>query len=287
MVNDTFISLTKSDTTLDGLKPGLEYLINALGDKHAMFRSADDFSMVAYYTGPQDPNDPREPQFVNQVINNPNAAFSYKLIADDVGYLNVVSIGPDKTIKEHADIIRAGLSDLYKQKAKYWILDLRYNGGGNMNPMLSGLAPLLGEGPFGGAADANGETIREYVIKQSQFYDSDNLVCEMTDLPKIDSKSKLVVLLSRYTISSGEIVAVAFKGRENTLFLGEPTAGYTTGNGYEQVTDNLFMMISESVLKDRNGVIYDRKVDVDIPMVFSPEDKTDEQIEAAIKWLKS
>ena len=32
---------------------------------------------------------------------------------------------------------------------KYWIIDLRENWGGDMYPMIAGLAPIIGEGTYG------------------------------------------------------------------------------------------------------------------------------------------
>lgn len=284
-VNTTFIELTKDKETVEELKEGLQYLINSLGDKHAAFRSTKDHSIIVSYRGKSEPDD-RDADFVNNVINDLSSKFSYELLDDKVGYLKLVAIGGGD-VKEQADFIRAGLKDLKAKGANKWILDLRYNGGGNMNPMLSGLAPLIGEGYIGGAADANNNRTRAYTIKDGQFYDSDRLACEMDAEPTIEPTEKVAILLSRYTISSGELVAVAFKGRDHTRFIGEETAGYTTGNGYEKVTDELIMLISQDVYVDRNKKRYDGKVGVDdkIEFVHTEKKSEDKQIGKAIEWL--
>ncbi len=286
-INDTYLELTKGGTTPEELRPGLEFLLNSLGDKHGSFRSAETHALVAYFTGKVATPDNRDPDFVNEVINDISARFSYQLLNDDIGYLKVVAIGPGASIKEDADFIRQGIEDLAGQGVDKWIVDLRTNGGGNMNPMMAGLAPLIGEGFVGGAVDANNDLVREYTIKNGQFIDSELLVCEMPDLPEIDSAEKVAVLLSRYTVSSGELVAVAFKGRENTVFIGEPTGGYTTGNGYDLVADELLMVISQSVFADREMHVYHDRVGVDIPMEFIPTEnlKEDAQIKRAVDWL--
>ena len=94
-------------------------------------------------------------------------------------------------------------------------------------------------------------------------------------------------MLSRYTISSGELVAVAFKGRPYTRFFGESTAGYTTGNSYEHVTNDLILMISEDVFMDRNKVTYHNKVKVDELIEFQHNTtlEDDNQVNRAVKWL--
>jgi carboxyl-terminal processing protease len=284
-VNAQFEHLTEGKTDVEGMKDGLQFLINSLGDKHATFRSAHDYSIIVNYTGPMEESN-RDSDFVNNVINDVTSSFSYQLLDQGIGYLKVVGIGPGD-LEAQANQIRDGLKELKKQDVNKWILDLRYNGGGNMNPMMAGLAPLVGEGAIGGAVDADNQMVRNYKIVDGQFYDTDNLVCPMDNNPVVNPDEKVAVLLSRYTISSGELVAVAFKGRDNTLFLGEETAGYTTGNGWAQLTDDLILNISESVYVDRDNVVYDKKVGVDKEIEFQhSQDLTDDrQIDAARLWL--
>jgi C-terminal processing protease CtpA/Prc len=285
-VNTEFTALTEGKETVDELKAGLQYLINSLGDKHGGFRSAIDHSLIVSYTGGIKEQDNRDGRFVSTVINDVSAQFSYQLLENGIGYLKVVAIGPG-IVKEQADLIRNGLLELKGKGVDKWILDLRFNGGGNMEPMLSGLAPLLGEGFIGGAINHRNE-IREYSIENGQFNNFGRIACEMNDLPKIGPTEKVAVLLSRYTISSGEMVAVAFKGREHTRFIGEETAGYTTGNGYDPVNDEVVMVISQDVYIDRNKIKYDKKVGVDeyIEFQHSIDMEEDNQIGSAIKWLK-
>ena len=98
---------------------------------------------------------------------------------------------------------------------------------------------------------------------------------------------KVAVLLSRYTASSGELVAVAFKHRPFTRFIGEATAGFVTGNGYTPIHDEIIMMISETYFVDRMNIAYQKKVDVDEEMEFdhSVNDLNDPQIKRALEWI--
>ena len=284
-VNTKFIELTKGKENVEDLKEGLQYLINSLGDKHACFRSPVDGSIIVYYNGKIKESDNRDSKFINTVINDLSRKFSYQLLDNGIGYLRVVAIGRGD-VKEQADFIRNGLVALKTKGVDKWILDLRFNGGGNIDPMLSGLAPLVGKGFVGGAINARNE-IRTYKIENGQFYNYNRLACEMNDMPEIKPDEKVAVLLSRYTISSGELVAVAFKGRDNTLFIGEETAGYTTGNGFDKVSDELALVISQDVFMDRNKNVYHNKVGVDIAIEFQHtiDIKNDNQINRAIEWL--
>jgi len=263
-VNSKFIELTNENE--EGLKDALQYLINSLGDKHAAFRSPKDNSIIVSYRGDIIGEDSRKSEFINTVINDVSAKFSYQLLENGIGYLKIVGIGPGN-VKEQADFIRKGLIKLKSSKVNKWIVDLRFNGGGNMEPMISGLAPLIGEGFIAGAINEE-NVIREYTIEKGQFFNYGRLVCEMKNQPKITADEKVAVLLSRYTTSSGELVAVAFKGRENTIFIGETTAGYTTGTGYDKVNDELVLAISQDVFIDRNKIRYDNNVGVDENIEF-------------------
>ncbi len=287
-VNQKFLQLTDGKESIDEMKEGLQYLVNSLGDKHAQFRSPKDHTLIVSYTGSISNENKleRDVNYVNNVINNPSAKFSYRLLEDDIAYLNVVGIGPGD-VKEQSDFIRKGILELKAKKANKWILDLRFNGGGNMEPMISGLAPLIGEGLIGGALNNKNEVSRVYKIEKGQFENYGRIACEMDESPIIAQSEKVVVLLSRYTISSGELLAVSFKGRANTRFIGEETAGYTTGNGYDIINDEIVMIISQDIFMDRNQKAYKKNVDVDDTIPFVPylEMDKDLQIQAAKNWL--
>ena len=286
-VNEQFTKLTSHAQNSEDLTVGLQYLINSLGDKHAAIRSTHDYSILLSYQGASSDIDPRNPDFVNSVINDISVEFSYELLDYDVGYLRVVGIGPGD-VKKQADQIRHGLITLAEQGVKHWILDLRYNGGGNIEPMIAGLATLLGEGPIGGAVDSRSTLVREYTVADGTFNNNGRVVCEMDNLPEGIAAHKVAVLLSRYTASSGELLAIAFKGRPNTTFIGERTAGYTTGNGYDVIHDDLALVISQDVFADRAGTIYKDKVSPDVISLFEHNTSLsgDTQIYAALNWLK-
>ena len=287
-VNTKFIELTKGKDNIEDMKEGLQYLLNSLGDKHATIRNPNNGSLIAYYTGPRDDTRllEKRPDFFNNVINDINAKFSYQVLENNVAYLKVVGIGPGD-IKKQSEEIRKGILETKAAGADKWIIDLRYNGGGNVNPMLSGLAPLLGDSKIGGAVNAKEEIVRTYKIENGQFYNHGSLACEMDALPIIDPSEKIAILTSRYTISSGELVAIAFKGRAQTVFIGEATGGYTTGNGFDIISDELALVISQDVFMDRNGVIYYQNVPVDIDSEFQHNTnlENDLQIQNALEWL--
>jgi len=191
-VNTKFVELI-GDETEEDLYHGLQYLLNSLGDKHGVIRSTKDYSIVLSYNGERSSTRPTKAWFVNNVINDVESKFSFQLLDGNLGYLRVVGIGPGD-VKAQADEIRTGIVDLHDEGVTKWILDLRFNGGGNMEPMLSGLAPLLGNGVIGGAVDKENEVSRTYEIKDGQFYNYNRLACEMDNHPKINQREKVAIL---------------------------------------------------------------------------------------------
>ena len=65
------------------------------------------------------------------------------------GYLKIVGIGPRADMEKEAKNIRNAINNLSKTEVEKWIVDLRYNTGGNMNQMVTGLATLIGDGMLG------------------------------------------------------------------------------------------------------------------------------------------
>jgi C-terminal processing protease CtpA/Prc len=265
-----------------------EFLLNALGDDHGTFRRADNFQIIASYSLPVSNTRARSSKFVNEVLNDMSARFSHKKIGDDIGYLKVVGIGPQYPMEEDAARIQNGIAELKKAGVDKWIVDLRYNGGGNMNPMLSGLSALLGNGNIGGSSDKTGIDIQNYEIRDNKFYDTENLSIDIENPVKEEIKDKVAVLLSRYTVSSGEVVAVAFKGRERTRFFGEKTKGLTTVTGFDRIDDETYMMISKAYYRDRLNNIYTNGVEPDVKIEFKEFGNSDDDriLNESIAWLK-
>ena len=289
-VDARFIEISKGRKDTKSLIPALQYLINELGDKHATIRSTKDYQILVSYTGPNKSKDNRKPDYVNNVINDTEAKFGcqeYAFHDGTYGHLNIVGIGGNASVDDEATIMQNCIRQLKSTGTNKWIVDLRNNGGGNMNPMLAGMAPLFKDGFIGGGTDANNNLIHKYEIKDGNFYDTDRLVYDTKNRIMNCSTDPVVVLTSKYTISSGELVAVAFKGRPNTKFVGETTAGYTTGNGYEIITDELAMIISKSYFTDRNLVKYENNVGVDLEIPFEEgsNNMIDKQFNKARTWL--
>ncbi|HQU84100.1 MAG TPA: S41 family peptidase [Pyrinomonadaceae bacterium] len=278
--------------TINDLKPAFETLLNGLGDKHGKISNAKDYSVIANFTDWKNLNHPdkrpREDEIWN-VVNDRNAQFSYKILRGNVGYLKIVGIAPNVDIEAESKKIRAAVNELSGKKISRWIIDLRYNGGGNMHPMMAGIAPLVGDGIVGGLVNLKGEKQFDWEIKNGNFIYGGFQAANLPNEPKFKKLPKIAVLTSRFTVSSGEIVATTLKGRPNTKFFGESTGSYTTNNSWEIIDNTVVVVISTGIFADRNGKSYEINipVDVEIPFKIMAETEQDECVIAAKKWLKN
>ena len=89
-------------------------------------------------------------------------------------------------------------------------------------------------------------------------------------------KSKVAVLISGLTASSGEVTALAFKGRSNTIFIGEKTLGKTTSNMVVTLPFDARMPLSIGYDCDRNGIYYQQIIP---DVVVSKQDNFDDLLQ--------
>ncbi len=132
-----------------------------------------------------------------------------------------------------------------------WILDLRANNGGDLNPMLAAVGPLLGDGPAGFKRTGVGLITAFGYDKGRVWLGRDTVLrlplSEVT--PPVNTP--VVVLLGPITASAGEAVAIAFRGLPRATSFGATSAGFTTGNQGYRLSDGAFVIVTETVLGDR------------------------------------
>jgi len=174
-----------------------------------------------------------------------------------------------------------------------WIIDLRGNVGGNMWPMIAGLGPILGDSDdLGESFTTSGHSVVTY---------RDGVASEVEDTgeraayPRVDGTAyrmknspAVAVLIDNWTGSSGEAVAIAFRGRPRTRFFGEHTQGVSTVNETFQLSDGASMWLTIGVDADRTGKQYLNGLDPDEVVkgpnqAVSPEH--DPVVMHAVKWL--
>ncbi len=281
----------KNAKTIDDLKPAFEILLNGLRDHHGHFRETTKYSIIAHFTDYENSRrkDDRiyKPE-IWKIVNNVESRYEYALLPNRIGYLKIVAVSPNIDGQKEAERIRNSLTELCKNKVNKWIVDLRYNGGGNINVMLAGIAPLLDTQTVVTIQGENKDIIATAEIKKGEFWYRGNNYFKINNKTKIKNPI-IAILTSRWTTSSGEFVAVAFKGQKNTKFFGEKTDGKTTENGFEIINNEIALIISTGVYCDRNGNVYedDVKPDKEIPFIVEKNREKDKGIIQAINWLKS
>jgi len=274
------------------LKPVFEYMLNSMNDPHGSFIRPSDYSRIATFTNWDDYSKNSEDKRPRsdaalKIINDREWRFSYALIGKNTGYLRITGIAPNADKQKEAANIRNAIRELHGKGVDNWIVDLRYNGGGNMNPMMAGIAPLLGNGFVGYLSNMNNDTLAKWTIRGENFFWDDYMDIQMEKTVLPVAEAKVAVLVSRYTISSGEFLATTFKGRRNTRFFGEATGGLTTSTNWVVIGDELIMSLSTGVYCDRNGIMYEKNIPADEPVEFEigKSAERDIAILAAIEWL--
>ena len=276
---------------ISDLKPAFELLLNSLRDHHGHIRSTSDYSIIAHFTDHKNSRNQDKREYdpeIWKIVNDVNARYDYAILPNQIGYLKIVGVGPNLDGQKEAQRIRNSLVELHNNKVNKWIIDLRYNGGGNINVMLAGIAPLLDTKTVVMIQGENKKTIATAEIKNNNFWYRGSNVFPLEIKPKIINP-KIAVLTSKWTTSSGEFVAAAFKGQKNTRFFGEATNGKTTENSWEIINDEIALVISTGVYCDRYGNAYTQHVEPDQEVIFEVEEsrEKDKGIIQAITWLNN
>ena len=117
-----------------------------------------------------------------------------------------------------------------KNKLEGWIIDLRFNSGGNEAPMLLCLYDFLGDNELWGSLDVDKKQYSKSKLSRGKYLYNSETISYINPNGALLDQTKVAVITGITTASSGEITALAFKGRPHTIFIGESTYGATTGN---------------------------------------------------------
>lgn len=145
-----------------------------------------------------------------------------------------------------------------------WLVDLRYNSGGNMWPMLEGLGPLFGDGVVGYFRSAKALAAWSFLGGHIRLNDQP-IYASGLGHPILHIDHPVAVLISANTASSGEAVAIAFKSRPQTRIFGRKTAGLATSNTSIRLSGGQMLALTtgEVIDSERNsypaGVLGDER----------------------------
>lgn len=261
--------LVRGTTTVPALYPVLERLVRKMEDGHSLF--------IRPSTGPARTYAPPYSD----------------LLGDRVGYLRVPQFGTADSVQStaFADSLQQAIRNLDGAGVCGWIVDLRTNEGGNMWPMIAGLGPLLGGSPVGWFVRPTG-------ARAPWVYEAGAGVYEGRPLARAsgagyvlrDPAAPVAVLTGGRTMSSGEAVVVAFRGRPNTRSFGQATGGMSTANESFDLGDGGRLLITTAVYADRTGRRYGAAIapDVTLPAGARAAPTSDDAVaDAARKWVES
>ena len=253
----------KGAQTITDTYPAIQLGLTLLGDKHSMYYTST--GTVIYGNGT-----------VACTDANPVTGTIYP----GIGYVKVTSFnggGSDAT--QFAQSIQDAIKAADSNSLKGWIVDLRGNLGGNMWPMVAGVGPLLGEGVCGYFIDPDGNA-------SAWSYQRGRALLNQAELAKVDSaytvrktNSKVAILTDQATASSGEAVAITFKGRPNTRSFGKATCGLSTANVTNRLSDGALLNLAQLSMANRSKQAYSSSIQVDEPAIAGAV------VSTAVSWL--
>lgn len=242
--DQTFVIAEGATTTADTYS-AIRFMISRLGDNHSRFIPAEQARQ-------------RDGSSSTDAQPLPGG----ELLAERIGYLSLpYLLGNGAHATDYAATAHDIIRNLDAHNPCGWIVDLAENPGGNMWPMLVGVGPILGEGEAGSFVDPDGATTSwSYVDGQALL---DTRVKAEIDGPAYTLKRPappVAVLTGKHTASSGEAIAVAFRGRAQTRSFGQPTAGVSTGNKSHTLSDGAVLVLTEVTFADRTGALYGMQI---------------------------
>jgi C-terminal processing protease CtpA/Prc len=214
--------------------------------------------------------------------------------ADPIGWISVPAFKEDSTAAppvryqqqvSFAQQLQTQLRAEDQRDRCGWIVDLRANQGGNMWPMILGVAPLLSTHPEAkeiiGAFNL-GKTHQVWSLQSGRVMLDERMRIELASPPYVlhHPAPAVAVLFGSKTASSGEMMALAFRGRPTARSFGQPTAGLSTANNPVRLTDGSMLLLTGSVAVDRNFKGDGGKLQPDV----STSDSADAEA-AARRWL--
>lgn len=262
-IKNNLYQKTSELSHLDELPPYYTAVFEALNDHHGALKFKE--KTIGWSIKLQGENKivkdliKKDNQVHSEVLKN---KYAYIRIPgnNDFAFKKVDSISSD--IANHINTVNSS-------KIKGWIIDLRANTGGNMYPILLGLKGFLGNNTMiGGFRNAKNENTGNWEIKNNELYIDDNLLKSTFIINSpIPQDIPIVILSGYYTASAGEMTVIAFRGRNKTYVVGEPTANYTTAVIGFKINSFAGINLSTDYVVDRKSNIYKSYVTPDFEII--------------------
>lgn len=220
--------------------------------------------------------------------------FEVKVLKDQYGYILLpgmlmIDLPQDSIDMESQRMYDKIMEVVSTTTLKGWIIDLRFNIGGNVFPMLAALYHFLGNNSVYMSLDKDGVVQELTKLENGAVYDDRKNMATIIPKQQADIKTPVALITGILTASSGELVAVSFNGRQNVQIIGEPTAGMLTGNTLTQLPFDVKLTLTSGYLADRKAN-YEPKIIPHIPVIKEAnfqDISLDTNIIEAIKFIES
>ncbi|MFZ6026506.1 MAG: S41 family peptidase [Chloroflexota bacterium] len=254
-----------AQTTADTHR-AIRFMVSQLGDRHSSFLTPEQAHQLEQTSDSREAPLPRG-----------------ELLPERIAYLWLpYLIGDGATATDYAVTAHTIIRTLDEAQPCGWIVDLSENQGGNMWPMLVAAGPILGEGVAGSFVGPEGAATA-WSYRSGQALMAQEVMAQVDDGAAYRLAGPLppvAVLTDKRTASSGEAIAVAFRGRPHTRSFGAATAGLSTGNETYPLSDGAVLILTEAVFADRTGSTYGGRIEPDERAWFGRPAR-----QAAIAWL--
>ncbi|GAB3841141.1 S41 family peptidase [Dactylosporangium cerinum] len=168
------------------------------------------------------------------------------------------------------------MRDLAAAGPSGWVVDLRGNQGGNMWPMLGVIGSLLPDGVLGYFVPPTGPD-QVWRLRQGRVL-LDSRTMARTVAPHHPG-GPVAVLTDGGTGSSGEAVAVAFRGRPDVRTFGSETAGMTSANEIHPLRDGARLSVTVAWFADHHHTVCRGPLQPD-------ESGGTDPLAAAVDWIR-
>lgn len=183
--------------------------------------------------------------------------------------------------------LREKLQALDEMNPRGWIVDLRADSGGSMWPMLDGLAPLIGDGRVAALDMPQFKRRVDTWIVAGDSYSGTPWFAGLGSarLTLKTGAAPLAILTGPATMSAGEGLLVAFKGRPHTRQFGRPTGGVPTSPDGYALGHGVILFLTIGRQMDRLGRTYDGPIAPDEEIKEAGREDTSPIITAATRWI--
>lgn len=229
-------------------------LFDSIGGDHLNIIS--DYGWFRSTLNPPLPQEDFHTEFLLKYVTNPG--FEVQLVQEKYGYilmppLAMIGASPDSTNRKAQEMYDAIIALNDSVSLKGWIVDMRFNIGGHIAPMLTALYHLLGDHTVFTVLDKDFAVKEIERLKNGAYYENNKKETFIQPKRKPNTTIPVALITGLASASCGELVPVAFRHRKNVTFIGERTTGLLTANELVDLPFGVQLTLTMGYLADRRA----------------------------------